>query len=110
MRRQLVRAGLGLVFALALADGIFGARGLLDNMDLRRRTAALESAITTLDAENAALVEDIRRLREDPAAIEELAREELELMKDGELLIILRDAPAPADATAAGAGRIPAAR
>ena len=36
---------------------------------------------------------DIRRLREDPSAVEELAREELGLMKDGELLIILRDMP-----------------
>ena len=35
----------------------------------------------------------IRRLREDPSAVEELAREELGLIKDGELLIILRDTP-----------------
>ena len=42
---------------------------------------------------NDELTDEIRRLREDPAAVEELAREELGLMKDGELLIILRDAP-----------------
>ena len=46
-----------------------------------------------MTARNDALTEDIRRLREDPSAVEELAREELGLMKDGELLIILRDTP-----------------
>ena len=46
-----------------------------------------------MTARNDALTEDIRRLREDPSAVEELAREELGLIKDGELLIILRDTP-----------------
>jgi cell division protein FtsB len=98
MRRRMVRGGLVLVLVLALVDGVFGARGLLENMQLRRRNADLETNIGGLHAENAALIDEIRRLREDPAAIEELARDELELMKDGELLIILRDVPAPSQA------------
>ncbi len=47
-------------------------------------------------ARNDALTDEIRRLREDPGAVEELAREELGLMMDGELLIILRDTPSVA--------------
>ena len=99
MRRRMVRGGLTLVLVLALVDGVFGARGLLENMQLRRRNAALETAIQGLNSENAALVDAVRRLREDPEAIEEIARDELELMKDGELLIILRDAPPPTEPT-----------
>ncbi len=99
MRRRIVRGGLTLVLVLALVDGVFGARGLLENLQLKKRNAALQAAIETLDSENATLIDEIRRLREDPAAIEELARGELELMKEGELLIILRDTPAPAGGT-----------
>ena len=94
MRRRVVRGGMALVFVLALVDGVFGARGLIENTSLRKRNAHLATAIDEFRGGNEALIDEIKRLREDPAAIEELARDELELMKDGELLIILRDAPA----------------
>ncbi|MGH9219038.1 MAG: FtsB family cell division protein, partial [Vicinamibacterales bacterium] len=42
-------------------------------------------------AENAQLREAARRLREDPAAIEEAARRELGLIKPGEVLFIVKD-------------------
>ena len=42
------------------------------------------------------LREDARRLREDPAAIEEIARRELGLMSPGEKLFIIRDVEPPA--------------
>jgi cell division protein FtsB len=93
MRKRVVRGGLALVLVTALVDGVFGARGLLENMAVRRQHAQLEARIAELREGNEALIVEIKRLREDPAAIEELARDELELMKDGELLVILRDAP-----------------
>jgi cell division protein FtsB len=49
-----------------------------------------------LRSENAALREEARRLREDPAAIEEIARRELGLMSPGEKLFIIRDVDPPA--------------
>lgn len=93
VRRRMVRTGLALVLVFALVDGVFGERGLLANMDVRRRIAVQHSTIDELTKRNNAITEDIRRLREDPSAVEELAREELGLMKDGELLIIIRDTP-----------------
>jgi cell division protein FtsB len=89
----MVRTGLVLVLVFAVVDGVFGERGLLANMEVRRRIAVQQSAIDEMTTRNDALTEEIRLLREDPAAVEELAREELGLMKDGELLIILRDTP-----------------
>ena len=74
-------------------------------VDAGGRNADLAASITALQTENADLIDEIRRLREDPSAIEELARGELDLMKDGELLIILKDIPAPP----ATAGRTSAA-
>jgi cell division protein FtsB len=93
MRRRAVRTVLGLVLVLAVVDGVFGERGVLSNMQLRQRNARQQASIDELTAHNEALTDDIRRLREDPSAVEELAREELGLIKDGELLIILRDTP-----------------
>ena len=98
MRRQAVRGVMGLVLVLAVVDGVFGERGLLANTQLRQRNAQQSSVNADLTASNQELTDDIRRLREDPAAVEELAREELGLIKDGELLIILRDAPQAATA------------
>ena len=98
MRRQAVRGVLGLVLVLAVVDGVFGERGLLANMQLRQRNDQQSAVNDELTAHNEAMTDDIRRLREDPAAVEELAREELGLIKDGELLIILRDAPQTATA------------
>jgi cell division protein FtsB len=105
----MVRAGFLVVLTVALADGVFGSRGVLENMQLRSRNAALAASIEALDADNAALIDEVRRLREDPAAIEELARGELELMKDGELLVILRDAP-PSTASPRAAAAMPLGR
>ena len=50
------------------------------------------TALAQKRQENTRLREQIRRLREDPATIESLAREELGLIRDGEVLFILRDA------------------
>ncbi|AMY10822.1 cell division protein FtsB [Luteitalea pratensis] len=96
VRRRMMRTGLVLVLVFAIVDGVFGERGLLANMDVRHRIAVQQVAIDEMTARNNGLTEDIRRLREDPSAVEELAREELGLMKDGELLIILRDMPSSA--------------
>ena len=46
-------------------------------------------------AENARLREEVRRLEEDPAAIEEIARRDLGLIRPGEKLFIVKDLPAP---------------
>ena len=80
--------------SLALAvivDAIIGDRGLLAT---RRASAEYESARAALEeqrAENARLQEQITRLTNDPAAIEELARGELGLMRPGEKLFIVKD-------------------
>ncbi len=100
MRRRVVPAVLAMILALAVVDGVFGERGLLANMHQRQRNAAHQAAVDELTTLNATLTEEIRRLREDPAAIEELAREELGLIKDGELLIIMRDAMPPSQTPA----------
>ena len=62
---------------------------------LRREAARLERQVQTLRQENAQLREEIRRLHT-PVYIERLAREQLGLVKPGEIpVILLRPTPSP---------------
>ena len=73
-----------------------GDKGLLDTLRARRQHEALAAGLAQKRHENSRLRDDIRRLKEDPGAIESLAREELGLMREGEVLFIVRDAQSPA--------------
>jgi len=89
--RRLVRYVLVFVTIVVVIDAIVGEKGLLALMHARREFRAVESALERARAENDQLREEARRLREDPAAIEEIARRELGLIKPGEKLFIIRD-------------------
>jgi cell division protein FtsB len=80
----------GLAFVIII-DGLFGERGFVDTMRARRDYAALELHVARVKANNAELREQARRLREDPLAIEAIAREELGLIYPGETLFIVKD-------------------
>ncbi len=61
----------------------------------RREYTELSAQISRTRTENARLREVARGLREDPNAIEELARRELGLIRPGETLFIIKDIPPP---------------
>ncbi|MGE0394103.1 MAG: septum formation initiator family protein [Vicinamibacterales bacterium] len=84
-----------LVAAAVVVDAVVGDKGLMAMLKARRQYRALEQALTQATTENARLREEARRLREDPAAIEEIARRELGLIRPGEKLFIIRDVPGP---------------
>jgi cell division protein FtsB len=84
-------------FALAvIVDAIVGDRGLLAMLRARSQYEAAAAALQQQKADNAQLRERVTRLTDDPDAIEELAREELGLMRPGEKLFILKDLKPPA--------------
>lgn len=92
-RRSLATWLLLLVALVLILDGIAGERGWFAN---RTASAQYRQAVRALDearARNAVLREEARRLREDPAAVEDAARRQLGLIKPGEKLFIVRDAP-----------------
>jgi cell division protein FtsB len=80
-----------LVGSVLMIDAFVGEKGLLAMMEAREQYRLLEQALTDARAENARLREQARRLREDPAAIEEIARRELGLIRPGEKVFIIRD-------------------
>jgi cell division protein FtsB len=86
-----------LVFAIAvlLVDALVGERGLVATTRAQRVSDELDGQVQRLRRENAALREQQRRLREDPTTIELKAREELGLIRPGEILVILKDVKPP---------------
>ena len=93
--RRIVRALLALVAAVIIVDGLVGDRGMLAMLRARREYDDLSASIARQRAENARLRDQARRLRDDPTAIEEIARRELGLIKPGERVFIVKDiAPA----------------
>jgi cell division protein FtsB len=80
------------VFALlaiaTLLLAIFNERGMLQVRDQATRLTALEAEIQKIEAENKSLTEEIHQLRTDRTTIEKLAREELKLVKPGEVVLV----------------------
>jgi cell division protein FtsB len=74
-------------------DGLVGERGTVALMHARQQHARLAWQVAAARAENARLADEVRRLTEDPSAIEDIARRELGLIKPGERLFIIRDVP-----------------
>jgi len=94
-RRRIVQLLLLFVASVIVVDGLVGDRGLLAMMRARREYDSLAANVSRQRAENAQLAEQIRRLREDPLAIEEVARRDLGLIKPGEKVFIIKDIQPP---------------
>jgi len=91
--RKIVRWLLVFAASLIIVDGLFGERGLLAMLRARHEYRVLSDGIDRQRADNTRYREEIRRLKEDPAAIEEIARRELGLIKPGEKVFIVKDVP-----------------
>ena len=96
--RRVVHWLLLFVASVIIADGLVGERGLVATMRAQHDYNELSAVIARQRAENARLREQVRRLTEDPAAIEEIARRELGLIRPGERVFIIKDLP-PASQT-----------
>ena len=92
---RVVRLALIVVAAVVLVDALVGEKGLMATIRARREYTELSAQISRTRAENARLRETARSLREDPNAIEELARRELGLIRPGETLFIIKDIAPP---------------
>jgi cell division protein FtsB len=94
-RRRLLNYVLVLVTVVLVVDALVGDKGLMETIRARRQFADLAASLTALRQQNAQLRDEIRRLREDPGTIESIAREELGLIRPGELLFVVKDADKP---------------
>ena len=95
-RRHLVRLAFSLATAILIANALIGDRGLPAHLRMQREHRELSETVTTLKTANRRLRREADRLRHDPAAIEEVARRDLGLVRPGERLFIVADHRAPA--------------
>ncbi len=93
--RRIVHLLLIFVASVIVVDALVGDRGLVAMLRARHQYDELSASIARQRAENARLRETARRLREDPTAVEEIARRELGLIKPGERVFIIKDLPKP---------------
>jgi cell division protein FtsB len=93
--KRVVRVLLLFVAAVVIVDAVVGDRGLLAMLRARHQYDELAATIARQRGENVRLREEVRRLREDPGAIEEIARRDLGLIRPGEKVFIVKDVPAP---------------
>lgn len=89
--RPWIRRALVFLACVVLLDGLFGDRGLAQTMRARREAARALADLQRLHEQNAALRQEVRRLQADPATIEMVARQELRLIRPGEILVVVRD-------------------
>jgi cell division protein FtsB len=74
-----------------LLDAVFGDRGLAELFRARQDYQRATDALARLKRENAGLREQARRLQQDPATIETVARQDLGLIRPGEILVRVKD-------------------
>ena len=91
-RRKTLQLLLVFVTLVLVINALIGDRGLMETLRARKKHQELVTAIERLRTENARLRDEARRLRSDPGTIDALARQELGLIRPGELLFIIKDA------------------
>jgi len=87
------RLRLVLVFVgcVLLANALVGEGGLVATIRAREDYRRASEGLARIEAENAGLREQARRLESDPATIELYARRDLHLIKPGEILVQVED-------------------
>jgi len=81
-----------LLALLLLGFALFGDRGILRALQAGRQKAALEEQVRQLEAANSELRKEIESLRNDRRYLEAIARKELGMVKDDELVYQFRSA------------------
>jgi len=94
-RRRLIGYGLFAASLVLVVNALIGENGYLATIRAEHSLAQLEQELNRTRIENQDLQERIHRIKNDPAALEEAARRELGLIKEGETIVILKDRTAP---------------
>jgi cell division protein FtsB len=92
-RRRSRHVRLAVVFlgCVLLLDAIFGERGLFQTLRSRQDLLRAKQHLFDVQRENEALRGEVHRLQHDAATLELLARQQLGLVRPGEILVVLTD-------------------
>jgi cell division protein FtsB len=96
-RRRILTYVLLIGSFVLMVNALVGENGYLANLRSQRERDVLAAGIHRLRSENQQYLEQVQRMKTDPAALEEAARRVLGFVRPGETLVIIRDArPLPA--------------
>ena len=95
------------VLTVLLVAAVLGDRGVLQLWRLRAEVQDLHREVQALEAENERLSRAIADLRDNPAVIERIAREELGLVRPGERVLRFPRTPRSGDSPGAPAPTLP---
>jgi cell division protein FtsB len=79
--------GVAAIVIVVLALSAYGTRAVLRVSEMRREMEAMERDLVTLRTRTDELTRTVDRLRNDPAYIEKLAREDLGYVREGETVL-----------------------
>ena len=91
-RRRVVIWALSITLCALFVNALVGENGYLATIRAEREKVALEAELARVRIDNQQLQQQSRRLQTDPSALEEAARGELDFIKPGETLVVVRDA------------------
>ena len=92
-RRKVTGSVLFAAAFVLMVNALVGENGYLATMQARSEQAQLMDAVARLRIKNQQMRDEIHRLRTDPAALEEAARRELNMIKPGETMVVIKDKP-----------------
>ena len=81
----------GVIVVVFLISFLFSKGGISELQQSRLRVVEIQQEVERLRAENQKLSEQINSLRESTFSVEKIAREDLGMAKDGEIVYVLDD-------------------
>ena len=94
-RRRITGYALFAAVFVLMVNALVGENGYLATMQARSEQARLIDAVARMRIKNQQMREENHEIRTNPKALEEAARRELNMMKPGETVVILKDATPP---------------
>ena len=88
MKKKIIVIAAACFLLILIVTAFFGKKGVLELRQSRRTLAARADQIRELEAERDRLQAEIRRLENDPRAVEKAAREKLGLIAPGEKVVV----------------------
>lgn len=87
---KLILVFLAALCVTLLGLGIFGDNGILTYRELKKNYVEMQNKVNALEEQNKKLTEEIYLLKNDPDYIERIAREELGMIKPGEVILYVK--------------------
>ena len=92
-RRKVTGTALFVAAFILMVNAIVGENGYLATLRVKGDRDRLIRDVASVRQENQRLSEEVERLKNDSAALEEAARKKLNMIKPGETMVVIKEKP-----------------